>query len=230
LVALRRLTLIAGEMSNTNKMPAHRGEYDASITMLAEKMHESIRSTKKNPALGFTDEDKSSSLEIRLADATQYLWKSISLTQWKRDLTNRATAIVIGIKHLQQYQPKMYSSGSIRTLREELTLVFESLPGLDPSPMFQWWDQPTYDAICVSDDQGENEVEGLEAAVAFRLRMNGYQEELQAVVDGISNHELSQTDLGLSKSIHQGLALITEVGNTSHSVPSILTILIGMAS
>jgi hypothetical protein len=200
------------------------------IAILANKMHQSIRSTKNTPAPGFTDEDKSSSLEIRLADVTQYVWKSLSLTQWKRDLTIRATAIVMGIRYFRQYHPKVYPLWSIRTLREELTSVYQSLPGLHPIPKFQWWDQPMYDAIGASEYQGENEAEGLETAVALRLRMNGYQKELQAMVEGISNHELSQTDLALSTSIHQGLVLIREVRNIAHRVPSILTSSIGVAS
>jgi hypothetical protein len=201
-------------MSPEIKTPADKEllrESGDPIDTLANKMRESIRSTKKTPAPGFRDEDTSNGLEIRLADVTQYVWKSLSLTQWKRDLTIRATAIVIGIKYFRQYHPKAYPLGSIRTLREELTSVYQSLPGLHASPQFQWWDQPLYDAIGASESQIENEAEGLETAVALRLRMNGYQKELQAMVEGISNHTLSQTDLALSRSIHQGLVLIREV-------------------
>jgi len=219
-------------MVNEIKMPASLESVQESrvhIALLADKMREFIQSVKKKPTAHFTDKDKPSNLEIRLADVTQYAWKSLSLTQWKHDLTKRATAIVTGIAYLRQYQHKVYSLGSIRTLRGELTSVFQSTPGLGSSPEFQWWDQPMYDAIGMS-DQGDDDAEGLETAVALRLRMNGYQKELQAMVEGISNHALSQTDLSLSTSIHQGLVLIREVRNVAHGVPSVLISFVGVAS
>jgi hypothetical protein len=202
-------------------------EHGDLIATLTNKMHESVRSNKKKLAPGFSDEDKSSCVEMQLADVTQYTWKTLSLTQWKRDLTNRATAIVVGIKYFQQYQPKLYSLSLLRTLREELTLVFQSLPV--SGSRFQWWDQLIYDEISASEYQEDNQAEGLEIAVAFSRKMKGYQKELQVMVERISAHELSQADLGLSASIHQGLVLITEVCNVAHSNPSVLMASKGVA-
>src|ERR1700675_471675 len=168
-------------------------------------------------SVGFPDAERATSSEIRLADSTLQVWKTLKLSKWERDYSNRTVTFITAVSYLQQYQPTIYSWPSIRRLRQELTLVFQDIPGHDAAPEFEWWDQPIYDLSKVSNMDEYLNSGRRNAAIQVREELAGYEKEIQGLVDKLLNHELSHGGplASLSPRIHKAFLEISEVCTTS---------------